>query len=77
MKNNTDRRDLRLTITVLVCMTMAVGPGVFLVNRPVCFLGLPVLYVWAILWYLGLCLVALTMLRKTWSEHAQDEDPGE
>lgn len=77
MKNNTDRRDLRLTITVLFCMTMAVGPGVFLVNQPAFVIGLPVLYAWAILWYLGLCLVALTMLRRSWSEHVQDEEPGE
>lgn len=47
---------------------MATGPGVLLVNRPETFLGLPLIYVWGILWYLFICGIALVTDHFIWSK---------
>ena len=37
-----------LVIAVAVAMLMGVGPGIYLVNRPDSFLGIPLLYAWGL-----------------------------
>ena len=40
-----------LGLVFALAMVMGTGPGVLLVNRAELFLGLPVIYVWGVLWY--------------------------
>ena len=53
-------------------MFMATGPGVLLVNRPTTALGLPLLYVWGLSWYLVQVVCVLWAAKAIW---ARDEDP--
>ena len=49
-------------------MLMGVGPGVLLVNRPVVFLGLPLLYVWGLFWYAVHIVIVVTAYLYLWRD---------
>ena len=59
MKRNRNREDARLAAIVVLCLFVAVGPGLLLVNRPIFFAGIPIVYAWAIFWYFVFCGIAL------------------
>ncbi len=77
MKNDSTKNDAQLAAIVLTCLSLAVGPGLLLVNRPVFFLGIPIVYAWAIFWYLVLCGVAIAARRKTFSSDQKSTDTPE
>ena len=62
--------ELWLLLAISVCLLMAVGPGVLLVNRPETFLGLPLVYGWALFWYLVIAWIAWQMDRAVWRKDA-------
>jgi len=64
MINDSNRNDARLAVIVLICLGLAVGPGLLLVNRPVFIWGIPLVYAWAIFWYLVLCSIAFIVRSK-------------
>ena len=68
--NTKQRRRLSIILMVafLIAMLMGTGPGVLLVNRPSTFLGLPILYTWAILWYAVQVVIALIAFRWLWQD---------
>ena len=47
-------------------MTMATGPGVLLVNRPVMLAGVPLIYLWSVLWYFVLAGVVVAAYWFVW-----------
>lgn len=55
-------------------MLMATGPGVLLANHPVIVLGLPLLYLWAIVWYLVIVIVSLVAYALIWNRNDNEED---
>lgn len=64
-----------LTVMFAVAMFMGAGPGLRLVNPDPAdteavftFLGLPIIYAWAILWYLVMAILILTAYFKIWSK---------
>ncbi len=57
-----------LSLAFVIAMLMSVGPGVLLVNRPEAFLGLPILYAWAIFWYFVLVAIALLAFFFVWRD---------
>ncbi len=64
-----------LTTIFAVAMFMGAGPGLRLINPDASnpdavytFLGLPVIYAWAILWYLVMAILILTAYFKIWSK---------
>jgi len=55
-----------LTIVFVIAMIMGVGPGVQLVNRPESVMGLPLLYVWGLLWYAVHIVIVTTAYLYLW-----------
>ena len=55
-----------LTIVFVIAMIMGVGPGVQLVNRPESVMGLPLLYVWGLLWYVVHIAIVTTAYLYLW-----------
>ena len=76
-----DRARLRnvLVVVFLVAMVMGPGPGLHLVNpdpeggTPPTWFGMPVLYVWALCWFVVLATVLVIAHLRLWS----DGDGGE
>jgi predicted membrane protein len=66
-----------LIILFLFVMTMATGPGVLLVNKADQWWGVPVVYLWGILWYFVMVIIALISYFRLWkcsdSEHSGDQ----
>ena len=69
------RRWRRALIGVyLVALLMGPGPGIYLINptggegRPVAVFGMPVIYVWAVGWFIVMALTVVMAYRKLWSE---------
>lgn len=59
-----------------VAMLMGTGPGVLLVNNPdVRWFGLPVIYVWGLLWYAVQIGCVVTAYFKLWPDEEETE-PG-
>lgn len=56
-----------LTGLFLLVMTLATGPGVLLVNRPEQWWGVPVVYLWGIVWYFVILAIALIAYFKLWN----------
>ncbi len=54
---------------------MGTGPGVWLVNRPTQVLGIPLLYAWAILWYLVEAGVVIAAYFLVWRSPKESSDP--
>ena len=83
MTDTSDRGDRRLSISLalifIFAMIMGPGPGVYLVDpgpdhvgpAPT-FLGLPVIYSWAILWFGVQSAVLVTAYLKVWSRNEDD-----
>ncbi|WP_145255798.1 hypothetical protein [Planctomycetes bacterium Pan216] len=67
---DTSRRGLAIALTLafLFAMVMGTGPGVLLVNHPRSFLGLPLLYTWAIFWYVVQVMIALVAYFWLWRD---------
>jgi uncharacterized membrane protein len=61
-----------LSLLLILAMTMGTGPGVLLVNRPEMWLGIPLLYAWAILWYVVLVVIALTASVFLWKPEQRE-----
>jgi hypothetical protein len=57
-------------------MLLGAGPGILLVNRPDTFLGIPLVYAWAICWYLVQVAVAFIAYFALWSSEPGDEGDG-
>ena len=57
-----------------LAMIMATGPGVLLVNRPVMLFGMPLIYLWAVLWYLVIAVVVLAAYCFVWRADPRDRD---
>ena len=55
-----------LLIIYAVSLLFSNGPGVLLINRPVLLLGLPLIYIWAIFWWLVQMSIVLTAYFKVW-----------
>ena len=61
----------------VVALVMGPGPGVYLVNpapeeaSPPTILGAPVLYVWAVFWFLVMAVTVFLAYKRLWS--AEDE----
>jgi hypothetical protein len=49
-------------------MFMGTGPGVMLVNRPTMAFGLPLVYVWAIVWYFVQVAVVVSAYIFVWRD---------
>ncbi len=62
-------------VALSVVLLMSVGPGVLLVNRPETVLGLPLIYAWALFWYLVICVIAWRMDRLFWRKDRLEEEP--
>jgi hypothetical protein len=73
-----DRSRLRnvLAAVFLVAMVMGPGPGLYLVNPdaeggpPPTWFGMPVLYVWALMWFVVLASVLVVAHLRLWSDGA-------
>jgi len=61
----------------LVAMIMGTGPGTLLVNRAVTVRGIPLLYLWGILWYFVLVGIALVAYFRIWNTDADDRGEGD
>ncbi|MDG2390949.1 MAG: hypothetical protein P8M30_16705 [Planctomycetaceae bacterium] len=61
-----------LMILFLVVMTIATGPGVLLVNRAKQWWGFPVVYLWGILWYSVIVVIAMVSYFILWKSSASD-----
>ena len=61
------RLSILLTVAFVLAMLLGVGPGVALVNRPESVLGLPILYVWGLLWFAVHVAIATTAYIYLWS----------
>ena len=64
-----------LSISFLVALVMGPGPGIHLVNPDpsgpgarATFLGMPVVYAWALLWYSVMVVIVLTAYFKLWKD---------
>jgi hypothetical protein len=55
-----------LLIIYAVSLLLSNGPGVLLVNRPVLILGLPLIYVWALFWWLFQMTLVLIAYFRVW-----------
>ncbi|MFC2076936.1 hypothetical protein ACFLT7_07625 [candidate division KSB1 bacterium] len=55
-----------LVIIYVASLLMSNGPGVLLVNRPVLILGLPLIYIWAIFWWLFQMTLVLIAYFRVW-----------
>ncbi len=62
-----------LVIAVAVAMLMGVGPGIYLVNRPDSFLGIPLLYAWGLLWYAVHVVIVVTAYCCLWPANPQGD----
>lgn len=71
---NSKKRDAKIGLAVLICMSMGIGPGLLLVNRPAFLWGIPILYAWAILWYVLLCVLAIVASRYFGSDEAEQKE---
>lgn len=71
------RRQLTVALGIVFGLTiLAIGPGVYLINPDPAdpnsrflFLGMPVIYVWAVFWYLVQAGVVLTAYLTLWGTH--------
>lgn len=78
----TDRKARR-RLTIVLCAAfalsvLAIGPGIYLVNpNPAdpnsrfLFLGMPIIYAWAVFWYLVQAAVILTAYFFLWNAGAE------
>ena len=64
-----------LSISFLFALVMGPGPGVYLVNPDpsgpgarATFLGMPVVYAWALFWYAVMVVIVLTAYFKLWND---------
>jgi hypothetical protein len=55
-----------LVIIYAVSLLLSNGPGVLLVNRPILILGLPLIYIWAIFWWLFQMSLVLIAYFRVW-----------
>ena len=66
------RLGRRLVGVFALALLMGPGPGIYLVNPssedavPLRVLGMPVLYVWAVFWFLVMAATVVTAYRKLW-----------
>jgi len=60
------RLSVILTAVFILAMLLGVGPGIALVNRPESVFGLPILYVWGLLWYAVHVAIATTAYIFLW-----------
>ena len=65
-----------LTALFLLVMVLATGPGVLLVNRPQQWGGIPIIYLWGILWYFVIVVMAFIAYIKLWKS-TETTDSGE
>ena len=91
MDPESDRRANKRTLTwvlsiaFVVALVMGPGPGVYLVNpdpanaEPAQTLaGMPIVYAWALFWYVVMAVIVLTAYFKLWQdENSQDHDESE
>ncbi|MBD3671974.1 MAG: hypothetical protein HUJ26_00485 [Planctomycetaceae bacterium] len=54
-------------------MILATGPGVLLVNRAEQVCGIPLVYLWGIIWYFVIVAIALIAYWKLWKS---SDSPG-
>lgn len=66
-----------LIISFFLTMLLGTGPGTLLVNRAVTIKGIPLLYLWGIVWYLVLVAIALIAYFRLWKSEADQETTGE
>lgn len=66
-----------LFVLFLVSMIMGTGPGTLLVNRAVTVQGIPLLYLWGILWYVVLVAIALVAYFRIWKTDTDDRGEGD
>jgi len=77
-KASHNRLSVILAMVFIFAMIMGPGPGVYLVDpgpdhqgAPVTWLGLPVVYAWAVLWFCVQAAVLVTAYFTVWS--SEDE----
>ncbi|MFK7779482.1 MAG: hypothetical protein QM501_15360 [Gimesia sp.] len=61
--------------TFVLAVFMSTGPGVLLVNRPTLFLGVPMIYAWAVFWYLVQSAVVILAYLFVWRGADTSRDP--
>jgi hypothetical protein len=66
-----------LFVLFLLAMVMGTGPGTLLVNRAVTVQGIPLLYLWGILWYVVLVAIALVAYFRIWKADTDDRGEGD
>ena len=64
-----------LSVSFLLALVMGPGPGIYLVNPDpsgdgarATFLGMPVVYAWALFWYAVMAVIVLTAYFKLWND---------
>ena len=60
-----------------LAMIMGTGPGTLLVNRAVTIKGIPLLYLWGIVWYLVLVGIALVAYFRLWKDETENDEAGD
>lgn len=60
-----------------LAMVMGTGPGTLLVNRAVTIEGIPLLYLWGILWYVVLVVIALVAYFRIWNDETDQHKSGD
>ena len=68
VNHGTSRLSGVLTSIFCLTMIMGTGPGVLLVNRPEIIFGVPLVYAWAVFWYVVQIGVALIACLFVWND---------
>ena len=83
-RRGTKRRRLAVALGAifLVAVVMGTGPGIYLVNpdpadpnAAFTFLGLPILYVWAVFWFFVQAAVVLVAYFTLWDGREHPDPP--
>ena len=74
---NNRSKGLLLSAAFVFALIMGPGPGLLLVNRPVAFCGIPLLYAWGLLWYGVEVAVVATAFVWLWSKTDEEEEATE
>ncbi|MEA1996735.1 MAG: hypothetical protein U9N45_03820 [Gemmatimonadota bacterium] len=65
----------KLLYLFIFSFLMSNGPGLYLVNKPVLILGMPVLYLWGLCWAVVQIGIILYAYFKLWKEEIEDKEP--
>lgn len=77
IRRSLHRRELAFLVALLLCMALATGPGVLLVNRPETVFGFPIIYVWGVAWFLIIAVLAVLTDQLVWKKDCELQETEE